>query len=323
LHELIEVLKERERLAVSPQGGAPPPPQGIAADWGNRYLVPSAGLVELQKQENNRGNRAAREQTELRIGEGFAGEIVAAGAVVAGVVMGTSGPETTEGPTTTPEPTTTPLPEYKISFECFPGDSKVLLANGFQRAARDLRPGDVLAVSKDFATVDGEEWVFDPHFGQEETSHEYLDITHEEGVLQLSATHFLFRVPGEFVLAEEIVIGDELYTTSGTGFRSSTVKSVRKVLGQGMYAPVTSSGRLIVDGVLVSSFALPDYAVDAVHEHPRVEWEGLGVVVAAPFRGLCNLWPSACAAALSKPSGARAALHFVGKGIIRFVAAIF
>ena len=55
------------------------------------------------------------------------------------------------------------------------------------------------------------------------------------------------------------------------GLRPSTVKSVGKVLGQGMYAPVTRSGRLIVDGALVSSFAVPQYAVDPVREHPHVD----------------------------------------------------
>lgn len=300
LHELIQVLREREQVSGSRDG--------ISTDWGdfdNRYLVPSAGLVELNRLELRKGEFVAPVMGAIMGGAAVAG---AAGAA-------TTSPE----PTTTMEPTTTPLPEYEIQYECFPGDSMVLLANGGEVLMRDLKPGDVLAVSRDFVTVDAEPWVFDFHFRQDaETVHEYLEIVHEEGVLKISPTHFLFRAPGEFVLADAVKKGDALYAHSKGGLRPSTVKSVGKVLGQGMYAPVTRSGRLIVDGALVSSFAVPQYAVDPVREHPQAQLEGVINAIIAPFRPLCNLWPESCAATAARFFGSDAGSSF-GKGVVHLL----
>ena len=79
-----------------------------------RYLVPSAGLVELNRLELRKGEFVAPVMGAIMGGAAVAG---AAGAA-------TTSPE----PTTTMEPTTTPLPEYEIQYECFPGDSVVLSA---------------------------------------------------------------------------------------------------------------------------------------------------------------------------------------------------
>ena len=99
-----------------------------------RYLVPSAGLVELNRQELRKGQ--------------FVGSVPVVGAILGGAaVAGAAGAATTSPePTTTMEPTTTPLPEYEIQYECFPGDSMVL-------SALQLLSSDVLHASIRIASV--------------------------------------------------------------------------------------------------------------------------------------------------------------------------
>ncbi len=52
-------------------------------------------------------------------------------------------------------------------------------------------------------------------------------------------------------------MGDELLLRDDSQLRPSKVTNITEVQAAGMYAPVTSSGRLVVNDVLVSSYAVP------------------------------------------------------------------
>lgn len=60
--------------------------------------------------------------------------------------------------------------------------------------------------------------------------------------------------PWAWVPVRDVQLGDQL---QGTGDEACTVLSVCCKTGKGMYAPLTASGSLVVDGVLCSCFAPP------------------------------------------------------------------
>jgi hypothetical protein len=57
-------------------------------------------------------------------------------------------------------------------------------------------------------------------------------------------------------LAGELVIGDMLLAQTGSRLVESAVWKLREGTAPGIYAPLTASARVIVDGVLCSSYAM-------------------------------------------------------------------
>ena len=56
-------------------------------------------------------------------------------------------------------------------------------------------------------------------------------------------------------MAADVAPGDQLLVADGDAVVPSEVRGVRDVVAQGLYAPLVHSGRPVVDGVVVSSFA--------------------------------------------------------------------
>merc|ERR1719263_2790653 len=87
--------------------------------------------------------------------------------------------------------------------------------------------------------------------------------------------------------ARKLSVGDTIFARSleKTGkLIPSTVTSIGVVMDQGVYAPFTWSGRLVVDDVLVSNYAVFSELFHATHEqHSWLPWERL-MNVFNPFR---------------------------------------
>jgi len=160
-----------------------------------------------------------------------------------------------------------------MKFLCFPTGSTVRLADGSTKNIEQLGTGDVLETSEDLQGIARDDpWIFDwhGHLGEEQAVVEaaFLELVHEQGTLRISDNHLLFaRKPEDstaaVLLAEKVEVGDELLVRGkGLGPRSqpslhpSKVLEIREVKAAGSYAPVTGSGRLVVDDVLVSSYAV-------------------------------------------------------------------
>jgi hypothetical protein len=150
---------------------------------------------------------------------------------------------------------------------CFPVGSLVRLGDGSTKKIEDLGTGDILETSTNLKDISNDDpWVFDwhGHLGkwQSTVKATFLEVAHEAGSVRITGNHLLFaRKPKDsraaVLLAEQLAVGDELLLRDDSQLRPSKVTNITEVQAAGMYAPVTSSGRLVVNDVLVSSYAVP------------------------------------------------------------------
>lgn len=90
-----------------------------------------------------------------------------------------------------------------------------------------------------------------------------LNVTH---ALELSAGHLVYMADGSVTRAGDVCVGDFLLAIDGGDSASVSVTNISQVTRRGVYAPVTQSGRLILDGVIVSCYtdALGDVTAHAL-----------------------------------------------------------
>eukprot|EP00929_Paragymnodinium_shiwhaense_P014608 TRINITY_DN122536_c0_g1_i1.p1 TRINITY_DN122536_c0_g1~~TRINITY_DN122536_c0_g1_i1.p1 ORF type:complete len:636 (-),score=33.31 TRINITY_DN122536_c0_g1_i1:512-2194(-) len=134
-------------------------------------------------------------------------------------------------------------PPVSPSPSCFAGETIIQSLHG-PTMVRDVQPGDVISNGMRYEVVLG----FLHSLNAEST---VVTIEHAEGELRVSGKHILLLDDGEAV-AEGILVGDKLKTLNGL----SQVTGVRlDFTDLGMFAPLTPSGRLLVDGVQASNYA--------------------------------------------------------------------
>lgn len=93
----------------------------------------------------------------------------------------------------------------------------------------------------------------------------FVEISTNDGVLQATPGHLIFvKKQGneKFIFAKDIDIGDQLCKMSGDNAIWSDVLDIRSVVNHGVYAPLSESGCLIVNGFVVSCYA--EFASHAV-----------------------------------------------------------
>lgn len=93
----------------------------------------------------------------------------------------------------------------------------------------------------------------------------------------------LFYATGEIIPAAQVKVGDSLLTPEGF---PATVKSIRTVNRQGLYAPHTALGNLVVNGVVASNYV--EQEAFKRHVSPETQhW--LQHAACAPYRWFCGL----------------------------------
>lgn len=138
-------------------------------------------------------------------------------------------------------------------FLCFPGESQVQVQGRGLVDMKDLAIGD-------FVLVDHRDLRYEPvySFGHKDKQivGKYLQLRAESGVqLEVSHQHLVF-VSGKGVIQASLVQPGDVLLTSN---HQDVVVSISKVSRRGAYAPFTSSGSIVVDGVKASCFvALQD-----------------------------------------------------------------
>jgi hypothetical protein len=146
----------------------------------------------------------------------------------------------TAAPSAAPPPTNVP-------FACFPGDSKMQVEGRGQVLTKDVRLGDKVLVG-------GGKYEAIYSFGHldKDVKAEYLKITTAEGsTVEMSRGHMVY-VQGERVVpASTIKVGDQVQLANG---EYSSVKTIQVTHKQGAYAPFTTSGVVIVNNIMASSF---------------------------------------------------------------------
>jgi len=130
---------------------------------------------------------------------------------------------------------------------CFSGDSTVVVENQGPVKMSNLELGDSIQVADNkFETI----YSFG-HINHDEVG-KFLTITAEGNrKIELSEDHMVTIEGGRNVPASMIQRGDKLLTASG---ELAAVKTIREVKRQGVYAPFTSSGKIVVNDIVASSY---------------------------------------------------------------------
>jgi len=146
---------------------------------------------------------------------------------------------------------------------CFPGQAEVKIQDQGLVKINSLQVGDrVLVESSSSGKLVYEPVLSFIHSGGVGAKSEFLTIQHSTGSLRVSANHVLF-VASAFgrvdKAAERIVEGDELLVVpagaSELAAPSRVLSVTREVSNLGMYAPLTPSGKVVVDGTVASNYA--------------------------------------------------------------------
>ncbi len=150
---------------------------------------------------------------------------------------------------------------------CFPGDATVMLEDGSKKGMSAVRLGERVLVAKEDGTFG-----FDTVYGflHRETNRRasYRQI-HLGGdsptVITLSENHMIHRVTSqggiEIVPAGEVTINDSLIAVQYDSVSSAVMNSpapvmaIQNVEKEGIYAPLTFSGTIVVDNTLASCYA--------------------------------------------------------------------
>lgn len=171
---------------------------------------------------------------------------------------------------------------------CFPGDTLVTLEGGATKLMRNLRPGDRVLTAAD----GGGPLVYSPVLSfldrQPNATKTFYVIGTRAGLnITLTAAHLIFvtdcpSLAGETrkdsartVFASEVRPGQCVLTAQGEAALSA-VTFVMQRSSSGLFAPLTHSGSIVVNGVLASCYA-------ALDSHRLAHW------VLAPLRFFYSL----------------------------------
>lgn len=134
---------------------------------------------------------------------------------------------------------------------CFPGTASVTVKGVGEVPLKDLRSGEhVLVKSGKFEPVLGF-----LHATEAGSFSKFLTVEHSHGRFDVSPYHVVF-VDNTDKLAMDLVPGDKLLLPDNAGGAQREILSVVWNAGRtGMFAPLTPSGTVVVDGIVASNYA--------------------------------------------------------------------
>jgi hypothetical protein len=167
------------------------------------------------------------------------------------------------------------------STTCFPASARVVTVHG-EVSIDSLQRGDQLwSPVPETAKLAATNHMVDAHDSdpdQHTRLLHFLEISHElmprDRPLLITPKHFLHKTSekGELVLsrADDVHVGDWIFVVTGEQpfmkLEQSLVTNVASRQASGAFSPQTTSGRLIVNGVSVSSFAVTSEEVAMLHK---------------------------------------------------------
>lgn len=130
--------------------------------------------------------------------------------------------------------------------KCFPGSATVQLEDGSVKTMDRLQLGDRVLVA---AGLYSDVFMFTHKLAN--TVNDFVRLsTSADAQLSLTSGHYIY-VNGALAAADTIKAGDSLELASGA---RTTVESVSRVKGLGLYNPQTVSGDIVVDGIRASTY---------------------------------------------------------------------
>eukprot|EP00039_Didymoeca_costata_P013651 m.211292 g.211292 ORF g.211292 m.211292 type:complete len:445 (+) comp15834_c0_seq1:64-1398(+) len=139
---------------------------------------------------------------------------------------------------------------------CFSGASKIRLQNGKQKQMSDLCVGDFIQDAEgEFVQV----FAFLHRDTNQKATFKQLET--DEGVLTCSSQHYVFTNKGA-VPASNVALHDKIRCASGD---MKEVVSIKEVEDTGVYAPLTTSGTLVVNNLQCSCYADYGFSHEVAH----------------------------------------------------------
>jgi len=194
-------------------------------------------------------------------------------------------------------------------MKCFPGEALVDVAGRGLTPMAALRTGDMVLVESkpsalSYASVLGFLHATPTFPGRAQRTH-FLTIVHSEGQLRVSANHIIFLSSDgsgsarSDKTAGDAKIGDFLFVQASNGDDRTVIAqvlSVKRSTGQlGMFAPLTAAGSIVVDGVVVSNYAVPSSRVRLPHNLAHAVFHPVRLYHSCGLRWLLQpLWTRLC-----------------------------
>lgn len=153
----------------------------------------------------------------------------------------------------------------KSTGGCYPADMEVIVPDvveGMKKVVvASLKAGEqVLTANPTTHAVQFEPLLLDFHSPEENVASNlsYSRIVHHGGFLDISPNHFVDSVEHGMTPARHLMVGDHIYVmqngTTSMSLSPSRILRRESVIKHGMFAKLTHSGTLVVNGVLVSSY---------------------------------------------------------------------
>jgi len=160
---------------------------------------------------------------------------------------------------------------------CFPGEALVQVLGRGVAPIASLKAGElVLTAQPKVGALPEYEPVLDWIHIAKGAEASFVTIHHEHGILRASPGHLVFADSASDrghiidVPAGNLRKDDVLFVVAGTDFTAnglvtSKVLAIDTSVSVGMYAPLTHSGMIVVDGVLASNYATPSLELKLPH----------------------------------------------------------
>ena len=171
---------------------------------------------------------------------------------------------------------------FFIEVECFPSDAVVDVLNEGQIALSSLKIGAHVRVLDDKQQVSYSPIIAFLHRDLNEHAL-YRRIQTESARIELSRRHLIEHRQNGFIWAEKLKVGDEILVISSDQNNQTEweeIIDITEVEKQGLMAPLTEQGTIIVNNVHASCYAL-------VNSHQVAHW------ALTPYRVYHRLFASA------------------------------
>jgi len=171
---------------------------------------------------------------------------------------------------------------YEACDGCFSSETTVQILGKGETAMKNLQIGDKVLVGDNYEPIYGF-----AHLDKSKTT-EFLQIyiteahdSNNHGPLEVTGDHLIW-VNNQYAQAQSVKVGDTLRTTDG----ESTVSKISTVFRNGVYAPLTPSGSLLVNGIAVSSYASVPKVANLLSNLP-ISYHTANHMALSPVRMLC------------------------------------
>lgn len=145
-----------------------------------------------------------------------------------------------------------------LEVECFPSDATVDVLNGGKTSLSSLKIGSEVRVLNDDGQIGYSKVIAFLHRDVDEHAL-YRRIRTRNAQIELSQRHLIHHRQQGFIWAEKLAMGDEILVVSSeinNQTQWEEILEIDNIVKQGLMAPLTEQGTIVVNNVHASCYAL-------------------------------------------------------------------